>query len=430
MTIRRKVVSDDRGFALIASLLVLLVLSVLGLGSVFLTQMNLRIAENGRTSAIARYNAEAGLDSAFVVLAATFRDNLTVPESLEEFREDFPSFETASYRFAPTDGYTLFADGTVRIRMVGLGPRNAEHEVEALVRPQLQPLPGGSGESIFGEGFVSKTGITLNGNGTYDINFWSGGGINIHPGKLNAGRVARAAGSECRTGGEGECYTHQPQPEVPMPVFSTLRDDMIAKAERDFPGFSMEECEFRTGSFSGSNAVICVPNGGTLTIVGDVSNLIVIGDVSTTVTLDARTGSATDDEVPGLTVASGRVTFGGAAAFHGTNTIAAQSNMEFGSNIISHDEVARTFIVTEGSFTLVGTGATDMFASFWVGGQFEVRGTPDRFRGTVVANSTIIRNGGGSFHTISDPAGLDNELIPDDPLPAYTAAGIRVLSRR
>lgn len=427
---RRNRMKRQEGFALIASLLVLLVLAIMGLGSIFLTQINLRIAENSRTGAIARFNAEAGLDSAFVVLAGAFRESTSVPSDIDEFRTLFPDFEGGSFAFANSNGYTVFPDGTVRLRIVGYGPNNAQYEAEALVEPQLQPVPGTTDRTIFGEGFVSKTGITLNGNGTYDINFWSGGNIDIHPGKLMAGRVARAAGTTCRTGGQGTCYTDQPEPDVPMPVFSTLRDEMIAKAERDFPGFSMATCEYRTGSFTGSNRVICVPPGGSLTITGNVSNLIVIGDNSTTITIDAVTGSTTDDEVPGLTVASDRIQFGGNAAFYGTNTIAARADINFGKNVISHDEVARTFIVTEGNFVLNGTGASDMFASFWVGGRFEVNGTPNRFRGTVVANSTIIRNGGGSFHTISDPNGLDNEFIPDDPIAEFTGAGLRILSRR
>lgn len=422
--------SRNQGFALIASLLILLALAMMGLGSMFLTQMNLKIAENGRTGTIARYNAESGLDTAFVLLAGEFKQNMSVPATISEFRTDFPDFESANYTLSSSNGYTVFPNGTVRIRVVGHGPRNSEYEAEALVQPQLQAIPGSTETSIFGEGFVSKQGITLNGNGTYDINFWSGGNIDIHPGKLKAGRVARAAGTICKTGGEGDCYPGQPEPQVPMPVFSNLRSEMIAKAELDFPGFSMATCDYRTGSYTGSGAVVCVPPFGTLKINGAVSNLIVIGDETTKVEINAQTGSTSNDSTPGITVASKTITFGSSAAFYGTNTIAAIDDITFGKNIVSKDEVARTFIVTEGNFTLKGTGATDMFASFWVGGTFEVNGTPDKFRGTVVANSTIIRNGGGSFHTIADPSGLDNEFIPQDPLPVYTGAGIRVLSRR
>lgn len=418
------------GFALISSLLVLVVLSVLGLGSMFLTQMNLKIAENSRSSAVARFNAEAGLDSAFVIVAGAYRQTGAVPATIEDFRSAYSNFETSSYAFAENDGYTVFPDGTVRIRVVGFGPRNARHAVEALVSPEIQPIPGSSQGTVFGEGFVSKESITLNGNGTYDINFWSGSSIDIHPGKLMAGRVARAAGSVCRTGGNGTCYVDQPPPDVPMPVFDTLRSDVIAIAERDFPGFTMETCNTRSGAFSGSNQVVCVPPGGSLTITGAVSNLIVIGDTSTTVTIDARTGSPTDDDTAGVSIVSSAINFGANAEFHGTNSIVARANLTFGQNVISHDEIARTFIVTEGDFTLNGTGATDMFATFWVGGRFTVNGTPDRFRGSVVANSTIIRNGGGSFHTISDPEGTEHELIPDDPLPEFTAAGVRIISRR
>src|SRR5690554_2391877 len=104
---RRNRMKRQEGFALIASLLVLLVLAIMGLGSIFLTQINLRIAENSRTGAIARFNAEAGLDSAFVVLAGAFRESTSVPSDIDEFRTLFPDFEGGSFAFANSNGYTV-----------------------------------------------------------------------------------------------------------------------------------------------------------------------------------------------------------------------------------------------------------------------------------------------------------------------------------
>src|SRR5690606_19308320 len=170
--------------------------------------------------------------------------------------------------------------------------------------------------------------------------------------------------------------------------------------------------------------------GGTLTIDSAVTNLTVIADISSTVTINGRAGSTTDDHVNGITVVAGTILFGSGAEFYGTNTLVAFHDIEFGKNVISHDDVARTFIVTEGNFTLSGTGATDMYASFWVGGTFTVNGTPDRFHGTVVSNETIVKNGGASFSTITTPDAIENPIIPEDPDPEYVGAGVRVMSRR
>src|SRR5512138_3195553 len=138
------------GFALVGSLVILLVLTVLGMSGIFLTQMNLRIAENGRSGAVARFNAEAGLDAAFVVLSGAFKDDLAIPGTLAEFRTEYPTFERAEYAFAASNGYTVFADGSVRIRIVGMGPKGSRYEAEALVMPQLVPVPGSIDYGIFG----------------------------------------------------------------------------------------------------------------------------------------------------------------------------------------------------------------------------------------------------------------------------------------
>lgn len=424
-------VKSQKGFALVASLVMLVVLSAMGLGAMFLTHMNLRITENSRTGTMARYNAEAGLDTAFVLLSNAFMQDLELPASRAEFLTTFPYFNSSQYQLT-NDGYTVFADGSVRLRVIGYGPNNARHTAEALVQPQVEPVESPGGYTLFGEGFVAKDSITLNGNGSYDINFWSGGNISIHPGTLVGGRTASAAGNQCKMGkdSEGTCSTHQPPPNVELPSFDGLRNQIIASVTEDNPSFSLANCDYRTGYYSGSNAVICVPAGGSLTITGNVTNLVVIGDATTTVNIDARTGSTSEPLVRGIIVVSRTLSFGSNAVFYGENTLVAKNDLSFGKNVISQDGTARTFIVTEGNFTLNGTGATSMYASFWVGGKFEINGTPNEFRGTVVANETIIRNGGGSFHTISTPVALDNDFIPTDPNPVYIAAGIKVLSRR
>lgn len=435
------------GFALIVAIIMLVVLASLGFAAMFLTDMNLKIAENGRTQTLARFNAEGGLDSAFVVLAGEVQEQLrdgadldaVLPENLAEFRETFPAFENDEYALVDGDGYTFYGDGTARIRVIGFGPRDAEYVAEALVRPLANASDAPGDYSLFGEGFVARGDIDMAGKGTYDINFMSGGNISLRAATLLEGNIASAAGSTCSfKWGEGQCLTDQEPPDVPDPDFAALRASVIEDLEEDaswsLPSgqtWSEGSCDTSPATInSTSNAIICVPSNTSVTISGNVEGLTVIGDETTTVNIDASTGDVDDDSVNGVTVVSGTVNFGGGASFAGSNSIIAQNDIEFGQNVVSNDETARTFIVTEGDFTLNGAGTSDIYASFWVGGTFTVNGTGDKFRSTVVSSNTIFKAGAGSFATLSAPSGLDLEYAPDTSDPEYTTSGIRVISRR
>lgn len=421
------------GFALIASLVILVALVGLGAGALFLAQMNLRIAENTRTAAIARANAESGLDSAFVVLAGAVKADGAVPADAAAFRTTFPGFENAAYALAPSDPYTVFGDGSVRVRVIGYGPRNARYEAEALVEPVVDATPPTNGPSVFGDGFVAKDDITMNGNGTFDINFYSGGNIDLHAGSLEAGRVASAAGDTCRfKNGTGTCLTGQDPPEVPTPVFADLRSGLIAQVGLDD---ALTGCPLVSGTYAGTGAgtpehptVVCVAAGASVALVGTLTNLVVIGTDTSTVTILGQTGNSSDDTVHGVKVAAGTIDF--QAAMYGYNTFYAHNDIAFGKDVVSHDDTARTFIVTDGDFTLDGAGTSNIYASFWVGGTFRVNGTGDKFRSTVVATNAIVKNGGGSFATLRPPDAIDIPDLPPDTEPDNASAGVRVLSRR
>jgi hypothetical protein len=105
----------------------------LGLGSMFLTQMNLQIAENTRSNAVAKYNAEAGVDTATVLLKERF----------EALGKTFPATwnmpATATYRLFPNpdgsdNGYVRYtATNQARVRVEGLTPNNARYVAEILL---------------------------------------------------------------------------------------------------------------------------------------------------------------------------------------------------------------------------------------------------------------------------------------------------------
>ena len=62
----------QQGIAIVSVLLVMAALVAFGLGTLFLTQMNLGIAGNARSATRADNNAAAGLNAAFVALQRAF----------------------------------------------------------------------------------------------------------------------------------------------------------------------------------------------------------------------------------------------------------------------------------------------------------------------------------------------------------------------
>ena len=426
------------GFALTTSLLVMLVIAALGVGAVFLSNMNLRIAENTRTQAIARYNAESGMDQMYTILAASVLDETSAVlpltqaevETLIAAWDTIDGWQLVRYRHSPGTGTNGADQAEIRVR--GTAPRNAQHVVDAFVEAVATPTTTGDGYSIFGEGIVSLQNIDLAGAGTFDIPFHAGGNINLRAATVVGGNSMIFAGANCRWGAPPRSCTAGDPPEVEAPEFDVLRDAVIA-AQNPTDYATCSTTGLLSGSVtinSDSNRLVCLAPGATATVIGNVSNVTIIGDDTTTVHLDARTGDPSDDEVRGVTVVSRTVTFGSGAAFHGENTIIAMDDITFGKNVVSNDGTARTFIVTEGNFELQGTGASSIYASFWVGGSFAWRGTPNTFRGTIVAVGDIFGAGCGAFCNIQPPRDLVNEFVPDGDAGSSGGWGIWVLSRR
>lgn len=425
------------GFALVTSLLVMLVIAALGVGAVFLSNMNLRIAENTRTQAIARFNAESGMDQMYTILAASVLDeasavlpaNEGAVRTLMQSWDIIQGWDLVSYERHAGSG-TNGAD-RAEIRVRGTAPRNARHEVNAVVEAVATPTSTGDGYSIFGEGIVTLSNIDLAGAGTFDIPFHAGGTIDLRAATVVPGNSMVFAGASCRWGAPPRSCTAGSPPEVDAPDFDELRDAVIAA--QDPLAYATCEATPRSGTVTingESNTIVCLAPGATANVIGNVNNLTIVGDDTTSVNIDARTGDPTDDEVRGLTVVSRTITFGSSAAFHGENTIIARDDITFGKNVVSNDGTARTFIVTEGDFELQGTGASNIFASFWVGGSFAWRGTPNTFRGTIVAVGDIFGAGCGAFCTIRPPDDLVNQFVPEGDGDDAGGWGIWVLSRR
>jgi hypothetical protein len=119
----------DQGVALVASLLIMVAIMSLGVGSLFLTDMNLKIAENARSSTIAKYHADAGVDTAVALLTSSYHDTNKFPATFT-----LPVTAGQSYRLLPgSDGYRRDGDDQVRVRVEGFTDSGARYVAEVLL---------------------------------------------------------------------------------------------------------------------------------------------------------------------------------------------------------------------------------------------------------------------------------------------------------
>ena len=404
------------GIALVVSLVVLVVLVAIGLGSMFLAQMNLGIAQNTRASALAENAAESGLDSFMVYLSSAYTNDGAFPADKSALDAQVANLSLPGVTFEVAS-YERYADDQARIAVRGLFPgRNAEHVSEALVIGLSTPTTiTPTQDPLFGKGLVTDGSIYLPGNANLDIDMWAGQDINVTGGKskMVGGHVAQAGGTDCSVG-HITCTTNATPPSVPKPVFDDLRAKVMADNATDCSA---------TSTFPTSGTVICLPPNASVTL-GDIHDAVVIGDASTTVTVQG--------DAANLTLVSGTVDLGSTSTLSGTTTVIAKNDIDFAKNVTSVDNVAHTFIISEGAITIKGNGGRDIYASFWAGGAFEINGKVGTMVTTVVASSTAIGiRSNGVDELITTPDAVDNPYIPPDPgSTTVTYNGLRVVSRR
>lgn len=154
------------GIALIASLLIMAAIMALGVGSLFLSTMNLRIAENSRAHALARYNAEAGLEAAMVQLKKDYKTSGKFPANFTN--SALPTTMGIRYELAAS-GYTTYAAQT-QARVVVLGTSSSEtnsarYQTEAFL--SSTSVAGAPSAERYGRGLVAEGSLNINGRATY-----------------------------------------------------------------------------------------------------------------------------------------------------------------------------------------------------------------------------------------------------------------------
>src|SRR5690606_7683227 len=103
--------SPQSGFALITALLVMVVVVLLGTGTLYMTQGSLRISENVWTSAAARHNAEIGLEFSLIYLEEYLKEHGRLPSAAEfEVPQTLGvAAQAVSYRLASKGDYVGYA---------------------------------------------------------------------------------------------------------------------------------------------------------------------------------------------------------------------------------------------------------------------------------------------------------------------------------
>lgn len=154
------------GIAIVSVLMILVVIMMLGVGSLVLTRSNLWTAENLASNSIAKANAEAGIDATIAWLTASFVADGSVPSTLGQAPYTGIPGTTIQYSLAGSGGYVVNGDDTVTVRIVGVGPRSAEHVSEALLA--FHEPTGEGGGSPFQGAVIGCEAVSVKGSGLID----------------------------------------------------------------------------------------------------------------------------------------------------------------------------------------------------------------------------------------------------------------------
>lgn len=188
-----------RGIALVTVLMVMVAVMVLGAGSLMMTNSNLMVSENLLSSAVARSQAEAGVDAIVTVLFDQYRVDGRLPATLAYAPSVTLPGGQVNYALANA-GYERHDDHRVTVRAVGYGPRGAEYVAEALL--VFAAGEARAGASPFTGAIVACEAIDVSGSGRIDsfdsrtaLYQSSGARANAHVQTLNPGGTVTISGA-------------------------------------------------------------------------------------------------------------------------------------------------------------------------------------------------------------------------------------------
>ena len=156
----------EQGIALTVMLVVLMFAATLSFGTLFLTQNNLKVAENIRNHAIAKYNAEAGIEISHIMLNVEWEEKGEVPtvDTADSIVPLAVSATETAFNYHLEPGVYATTDSSVYLAIVGKSGPDASYTTEMLA----QAVASSSTDSpklplaVYGQGIVSKTTVSMN----------------------------------------------------------------------------------------------------------------------------------------------------------------------------------------------------------------------------------------------------------------------------
>lgn len=465
-----------QGIAVISVLLILAAILLVGLSSMFLTQMNLGIAGNVQTNTIAQANADAGLDAALAELEKYYQEeeeatgtgryptSLSIPSvNGQNFS---PTYELASYE--------LYTDDRAMVRVIGTGPRNAEHLSEALAMMQ----PGGPRfPPAFDFGLATEGVIETSGTSIYtDAGLHGNAGFKLHHNDDFRICIERDADGTCTdweevdlsdapvSGSPGAttcspeelCEDGEPKilidPITVDPNYNERRDSALADAasgEEWSETFGIE-CDVVFSSPPADDywddvppeSTVCVESGFPMTLPRDTEltdvNIVSQGDIIvgrdstlTTSTLISMEGRIQADSNEAVTIESSRVFSQEGITFNGQHTrISGKTTLASAGDITIRGGAPATTnedgdpsvglaLIAEGDIEV--NGSSDWYVAVIGGGTFTQNGTSTVY-GRVTSVGDMEFNGG-----IDIDSGLDifNHDVKEEGPPQITTVSRR-----
>jgi hypothetical protein len=146
---------SSAGIAIISTIFIMVAVLALGIGALYLTNIDLRIAENVQSNAVAKQNAQIALEASLIALRETIK-----AEDAAEFPETFTAPTLTLVGDLPvTVGnpvYTRLSPTQATLRVEGIGPGQASYLAEAALA--LMPAETVAASGV---GLVSQAAIAI-----------------------------------------------------------------------------------------------------------------------------------------------------------------------------------------------------------------------------------------------------------------------------
>lgn len=447
------------GVALIATLLIMAAIMALGVGTLFLSTMNLKIAENSRTHAVARYNAEAGMEIAFVKLKREYETATPTKQFPNTGSFTLPGSPDTAVTYQPISTqagesqYAAYTTGgqrnQARIVVIGTGPNNARYQTEALVvvsatKTEFHGIETegvvdvSSGTSIYTDaGVHGNAGVNLGNNNFYTCLNRDASGSCTSTQELHGSDIPVSTSNNSTCLVKGENYTACERDHEPI----TVNPDYLAKRDRAIQASNVQNAvPPRTGTSSSANGIYCdkiinATNPVTLDSLDLTPGKVICAEGNGNITVPTASLS-------GVTIiADGNVGFGGNTnvsladnttliSKNGTVSLGSKSSVMnshiFSQGSVDYNGQQNTFggvstIATAGNINIGGSSsiATDsnnnkgIGIAMIAGGNVDVNGSSQWFAG-IVAGGAVNANGGPTLYgaiqakgTISIKGGID-----------------------